>query len=642
MAAMFYMASVFFYLKARLTSQNQKINARGKHSLTFPPGLAVRTGYILSGLCGVLALLSKQSAASLPGAVLLIEYLLINRAWAGWKKMIPWFAFSFTLWIIFVFYVLGVFSSEINSGTLSEDISNLARVQEVTVSRWQYLCTQFNVLVIYIRMLFLPINQCFDYLYPYKDGFLDDYTPMAFSFLAGLVAIGMWGIRKRPVISLAVFWFFITLSVESSILPLYAYFEHRLYLSMFGFAIFVTWFLFHLFPEDTPHRLSWVIASNIVIILLLGMTTYHRNGVWQDEMKLWSDTVTKSPKNHRAHDNLAIILSQQDKPVEAMFHYKESLRLNPKYANAHYNLGEFLLQQDKIEEAIFHYKEALSINPDYVDANYNLGNVLVRDGKYDEAIFHYRKALRGNSDNADIHNNIGVVLYEQKKYDEAIGHYFEALRVDPDYADAHNNLGVALEHNEKYKDAISHYKEALRLNPDHVDAHYNLGNAYFILEKYDKATFHYEETLRTNPNNIKARKKLGVILSRQGSYNSAITHFSTVIRINPNDADVHYNLALALDMLGQIENSITEYHEALKFGPNMLEALDNLAWIFATSKNPEFRNAAEAVKLADKACGLTAHKQPLMLDTLAAAYAEARRFDDALKNGPTSNGDSIL
>ena len=69
----------------------------------------------------------------------------------------------------------------------------------------------------------------------------------------------------------------------------------------------------------------------------------------------------------------------------------------------------------------------------------------------------------------------------------------------------------------------------------------------------------------------------------------------------------------------------------------MLEALDNLAWIFATHKNPKFRNAAESVKLAEKACELTKHKQPVKLDTLAAAYAEAGRFKEALHTAQKAN-----
>jgi tetratricopeptide (TPR) repeat protein len=75
-------------------------------------------------------------------------------------------------------------------------------------------------------------------------------------------------------------------------------------------------------------------------------------------------------------------------------------------------------------------------------------------------------------------------------------------------------------------------------------------------------------------------------------------HFSEALRINADDADAHYNIGLILGLRGQIKNSITGYREALRLKPDMLEALDNLAWVFATSKNREFRNATEGVRLA--------------------------------------------
>src|SRR3990167_4243443 len=129
MAAMFYMASVFFYLRARIIVQSSKPKAQSSYYLTF---------YLLSGFCGVLAFLSKSNTASLPGAILLVEYLLISRTWRNWKLMMPWFAVSFTLWIVFILYVSGLFSGELMEGNLFEDVSGLSK-ETANVSRWQYL-----------------------------------------------------------------------------------------------------------------------------------------------------------------------------------------------------------------------------------------------------------------------------------------------------------------------------------------------------------------------------------------------------------------------------------------------------------------------------------------------------------------------
>lgn len=514
MAAMFCLASVFFYLKARITAPCLRlpVPARQTGATHRQESRYSLTCYVLSGFCGMLAFLSKQNMASLPGAILLIEYLLINRTWQGWKKIMPWYALSFTLWVIFVLYVSGFFSGEFSERNLFEDISSLSK-ETVDVSRWQYLCTQFNVLVIYVRLLFLPVNQNLDYLYPFKDGFFDGYTPIAFLFLAGLVAIGVWSIRKRPIITLAIFWFFITLSVESSIIPIRdALFEHRLYLPMFGFAVFAASLLFHYFSN----KRSRVIVVYIVIIISLGAATYHRNMVWRDDVKLWTDSVSKNPKNHRAHNNLGLALTDQERFEEAVGHYHEALRIKPNYPKAHSNLGLALAGQGRFDEAIFHYKEALRINPNFEEAHNNMGIVLLQKGSFDEAISHCKEALRIVPDYENAHLNLGNALLRQDKIDEAISHYKEALRINPDYAESHNNIGIALAGKNKLSEAIAHFSEAIIINPNYADAHNNIGLVLTGKGELNEAIKHFSEALRIKPDFKVARNNLEIALKKAG------------------------------------------------------------------------------------------------------------------------------
>jgi hypothetical protein len=198
LAAMFYMGSVLFYLKARMfqqraKSKEQRVKSRGQGAggkeqrpeVGGPFSFQLSAYFALSIICGLLAFLSKQNTASLPAAIILVEYLFIDRTWRGWKKKILWFTPSFILFVTLVLYVSGFFSGAVQGRGLLEDVSDLMR-ETGLVSRWSYLCTQFNVLVIYIRLLFLPIGQNLDYLYPFKSGFFDAYTPLAFLFLTGL------------------------------------------------------------------------------------------------------------------------------------------------------------------------------------------------------------------------------------------------------------------------------------------------------------------------------------------------------------------------------------------------------------------------------------------------------------------------
>ena len=526
----------------------------------------------LSIVCGMLAFLSKQNTASLPGVILLAEYLLIDRTWEGWKRKFPWFALTFAFWIFFVFYVAGFFSGGIEGQGLLEDVSRLTQETE-DGSRWSYLCTQFNVLVIYIRLFFVPIGQNLDYLYPFKTGFFDGYTPLAFAFLIGIIAIGIWNIRKRPVICFGVFWFFITLSVESSVIPIRdALFEQRLYLPVFGFAIIVSYLVFQYLSK----RLSWAVAISVVIILCLGTATYLRNRVWKDNISLWSDVVSKSFHNYRANINLGAALDNQGRTEEAIEHYLQALQLKPDYDKAHYNLGNALDNLGRTEEAIEHYLQALRINPDYDEAHNNLGNALKKRGRTEEAIEHYLQALRIKPDYVEAHNNLGNALNNQGHTEEAIEHYLQVLRIKPDNAEAHNNLGNALKKQGRTEEAVKHYLQALRIQPDFAEAHNNLGNALNKRGRTEEAIEHYLQALRINPDFAQAHYNLGFALDKQGRTEEAAKHYLQALRIQPDFAQAYNNLAIALFRKGNIKGAIAHFRKALLINPDDSNAKSNL------------------------------------------------------------------
>ncbi|MBL6995911.1 tetratricopeptide repeat protein [Desulfobacula sp.] len=615
MAAMFYLASVFFYLKARIIQQNsvdgsqgsgesdQKTEVRGQRSgirgIRGAFGFRLSAFFGLSIVCGMLAFLSKANTASLPGVILLAEYLLIDRTWEGWKRKIPWFALTFAFWIFFVFYVAGFFSGGVEGQGLLEDLSQLTQETE-NVSRWSYLCTQFNVLVIYIRLLFLPIGQNLDYLYAFKTGFFDGYTPLAFAFLIGGIFIGMWNIRKRPVICFGIFWFFITLSVESSVIPIRdALFEHRLYLPMFGFALIVSYLAFHFLSK----KILWAVAISVVMILCLSAATYLRNRVWQDDISLWSDVVSKSPSNERAHTNLGAVLQDKGRIEEAISYYLKAVKINPNCVVAHNNLGIVLAWQGRLDEAIKHYYEALRIKPILVETHNNLGNLLVLQGKVDEAISHFsealqfdpdnrdahfnlakalekkkkgeyrddvrafRKALRVNPENANAHCNLANILVKRGRLEDAITHYTVAIRINPGFVVAHNNLGVALKRKGRYADAVRHFRKALKINSENARAHYNLADVQVQRGNLEDAITHYTEALRINSEFGWAHNNLGIALQKKGRYAEAIRHFRESLRINPDNVEAHFNAGELLMKQGDLEKAIGHFKEALRIRP---------------------------------------------------------------------------
>ena len=82
---------------------------------------------------------------------------------------------------------------------------------------------------------------------------------------------------------------------------------------------------------------------------------------------------------------------------------------------------------------------------------------------------------------------------------------------------------------------------------------------------------------------------------------------------------------------GKAREAIAEYNEALKLSPNYPDLLNNYAWLLATHRDAGIRNGNLAVEFAERACELTKYEVPLFVGTLAAAYAEVGRFDEAIK-----------
>ncbi len=523
MAAMFYFLSIFCYVKARLIQQRAEGRGRrsedggqrtedrhgivGKNAFSFQ----LSAYFALAFLCGVLAFLSKQSSASLPIAILLVEYILFDRTWQGWKRKLVCFIPAFLIMGVFILYVSGIFRGGIQFGSLLEDVSGILRAPATDVGRWTYFCTQLNVIIIYIRLLFLPFGQNLDYMYPFKTGFFDGYTPVAFLFLLAVVALGVWNIKKRPVISFGIVWFFITLSIESSFFPIKdALFEHRLYLPMFGFAIAVAYIVFCLLPI----KRLWSIVLSILIIISLGSATFMRNRTYRDKIILWSDVACKSPQNFRAHFNLGNALREEGRLAEAIKSYSKTLNIRPGWDKAYVNMGISLRSIGRVKEAIKHFYEGLDVNPR----------------------------------NPEIHCNLGVALMQQGDLKEATRHFYEALRIKPNFAEAHNNLGIVSAKQGNLKDAAMHFEESLRIEPDNAKIIYNSGQALMLQGHLQKAALRFADAVRMKPDYAEAHCKLGVILVRQGDVDGGIEHFSQALKINPglNEARQGLNRALRL------------------------------------------------------------------------------------------------
>src|SRR5437870_9487660 len=254
-----------------------------------------------------------------------------------------------------------------------------------------------------------------------------------------------------------------------------------------------------------------------------------------------------------------------------------------------------------------------------------------RSAKYHDLITLYQATLAQNPKCWMAEYNLGLALKNQGQLDEAIAHYRRAINIWPDYVEAHYNLGGAYIEKGEFDEARAEYRRAIEIRPDEADSHNNYGSALRELKQFDQAEIEYKRALSLRPQYVDARLNLGSLLLQRGRIAEAITNLETARRLQPNDATTHVTLALALMKNGQGSKAAAEFNHALQLAPDRVNALNGFAWLLATTADDSVRDGKRAVLLAERANALAGNNDPTILHSLAAAYAEARRFDEALQ-----------
>jgi Flp pilus assembly protein TadD len=157
-----------------------------------------------------------------------------------------------------------------------------------------------------------------------------------------------------------------------------------------------------------------------------------------------------------------------------------------------------------------------------------------------------------------------------------------------------------------------------------------LGRALIDDGDFAAAQLEFSSVLHADARNAKAIDGLGYLLAMQGKADEAKARYLEAMQLDPKDASTYLHYALLLSSQQQFREAVVEYRKALALDDRLLIACNNLAWMLASSPDPQIRDGREAVELAERACRLTNNEQPFFLGTLAAAYAEAGRFNDAV------------
>jgi tetratricopeptide (TPR) repeat protein len=518
LATLFFLASVAAYAASRLATNAKSSQWRSP------------VWYGLSLLSAVLAMKTKEIAFTLPVVIVLYEFLFCEGQVR--RRILVLLPLLLTMAII----PAGMLGIDRPIGTLMSDVNEATKVH-TTMGRTEYLVTQFRVIVTYLRLLILPVNQNLDYDYPVFDSFLDPEVILSFLLLTAIIGAGVYLLsreRRAPpgagrFIAFGIFWFFITLAVESSIIPIAdVIFEHRLYLPSVGFFLAVTGALFRA-AESLEAR--WSAAVPVVVAFLAAAAVVFtglavaRNSVWTSEVGLWEDVIRKSPLKARGYNGLGLAYFSKDEYDKAIDAFGRAISLHPAYGVAYNNIGNAFYRSGLYERALDAQTRAIALEPKNPVFLFNRGLTLAALGAHDRAIEDYERAIELNPVYAEAYNNLGHVHHTRGHYDQAIEAYTKALSSDPGNPLFFSNRGLSHAANGSPDKAIADYDRAIRLDPRFADALNGRGSVYGIRGQFGEAIADFTAAISLNPDNAGYRANRGVAYMRSGQREQAFSDF---------------------------------------------------------------------------------------------------------------------
>ncbi|HLY38809.1 MAG TPA: tetratricopeptide repeat protein, partial [Candidatus Binatia bacterium] len=371
--------------------------------------------------------------------------------------------------------------------------------------------------------------------------------------------------------------------------------DHFAYLPSLGLA-FAT--LGWLATPTVAGRGPLVTAATVVLgvaCVALGVRTFTQVPAWNDTQTLWKFTLARNPTCYQCEYNLALDLEEH---------------------------GD-------AEHAASHYERALDLHPD-AEAAINLGNIRVSQGRNDDAQALYRRAVELDPANPVGHYNLAMMLAAQGDLDGAVREDSAAIAIVPRHVGARLARGDALLRLDRAADAEKDFQAVLTTSPEDPDALTGLGRAAVARAAWPAALTSFEKALRRSPR-ADVHRMVAEVLEQLGREDDAVAHYRAAYEAEPGNADGATSLVTALLTSGRVAEAVALLQRRVADTPEEPAFATSLAWIEATARDAQWRNAAEAVRLAERACPADDCDDPDRLDTLAAAYAEAGRFDDAIR-----------
>jgi tetratricopeptide (TPR) repeat protein len=415
--------------------------------------------------------------------------------------------------------------------------------------------------------------------------------------VTGLV---IWQLRRRPYLAVGWFWYLGTLVPVCGLVQvgLQSRADRYLYLPAIGIFVMVSWLLAECVRRWRPALWPAAIGSALVIGCLATLTVV-QVGYWHDLGTLFGHALQVDPENTYAHYNVGVSLREKGQFARAVPHFQEATKLGSIAVDAQLELVGVLARDGRIEDAEKMLDQQLRQNPDSELSLLSRAMVLIEKGELSLAAADCQRVLEINPQSIRALMYLGVICARREDLDQAAKYLDEALSMDPQYAEAQINAGIVAQARKDLPAALKYLRRATEIAPSLALAWYTYGMA----------------------------------LSAADDRSAAIEALERVVALDPQRASVHFQIGQMLVAEDRASEALAHFRAALELTRDTADwplVANTTAWLLATHPSSAVRNGREAVELAQQACQQTTFGNPNYLDTLAAAYAEAGKFAEAV------------
>jgi protein O-mannosyl-transferase len=500
LGTLFFLIAIYFYLKGRFSQKSSYI-----------PFIACTISFLL-------ALGSKENTVILPITLLLIEYTFYYKENEYKSRTF----LNFFLCITLIIIVVGTYYL-FKTGVIP-NFFQLAGSRPF--SYYERLLTESRIIFFYLSLLLYPIPSRLSIDHDIvisTSPFAPITTFLSILGILLLIILAFQQIRKRPLVSFAILFFFINHLVESTVVPLELVFEHRNYLpSLFLFLPLAVGLYSLLSHYSTVNRFVYFSTIGFIIFLigLIGIGTYIRNMAYSSSEGLWKDTISKAPLSARALSNLGIIegwgKEKSERSLTKALSYHMTALNSTQYRSTFKpailgNIGGIFYNYGLMDKALEYFKKSIDLNHTYINGHYNLARTYLRIGEYQLALNETSLILENAQPETRFYNLHGLILLWMEKPTEALQAFRAAMKMSKDKKRDYYDVGSALSLSGSFKTARwfleqakqeerTNLRIALSLLENSIRAHNQSliqKDSRYVVENFDMASL--SEALKVLP-----------------------------------------------------------------------------------------------------------------------------------------------